>query len=223
MRIRRLARILNIIGVIAFLTAVWGSGRAEAICYILYPAVIWVFYLTFHRVLYWDVKTINPCKLKEQYVGMPYLPMVFLLMYAIVRLESINIEETWKMAVLGVLLVLGMIFSLRLIRARRGYAELAIPVFVIFLYCFIGMYYWNCALAVGEPEYIRAEIVDERKSEGTKRDSYYFTLQTEEGEKTELSVSGNLYQEAGTGDIVWICRQVSVFGIHYYYVELGTG
>lgn len=222
-RIRRYARILNVVGVIAFLAAVWGSARTEALCYVLYPLAIWVFYLIFHRVLYWDIKTINPRKLKEQYVGMPYLPMIFLLMYAIIRLDSMNIEEMWKMAVLGAVLALGMIFSMRLIRAGGGYAELAIPVFIIFMYCFTGMHYWNGALAVGEPEYIRTEIVEERKSEGTKSDSYYFTLRTEEGEERELSVSGNMYMEAGTGDCVWMCRRVSVFGIHYYYVELGTG
>lgn len=192
MRIRRLAGILNVIGVIAFSAAVWGSVRTEALCYVLYPLVIWAFYLTFHRVLYWDVKTINPCKLKKQYVGMP--------------------------------LALGMMFSLRFIRACGGYAELAIPVFIIFVYCFIGMYYWNCALPAGEPEYVRAEIVDERKDEGTKLDSYYFTLRTEEGEERELSVSGDLYQGAGIGDSVRICRRISVFGIYCYYVELlGTG
>lgn len=61
MRIRRLAGILNVIGVIAFSAAVWGSVRTEALCYVLYPLVIWAFYLTFHRVLYWDVRYFCCC------------------------------------------------------------------------------------------------------------------------------------------------------------------
>lgn len=218
-RIRICKRLLNIIGVVVFLIAVCSSGRAEALCCMLYPLAVWMFYLVFHRVVVWDTKTIPSEREKEDYVTVPYLPAILLFLYGIFKTGDINIEETWKIIIFCIVFGAVMFLSLRCIRTSKGYTELAIPVFILLMYCYLSIYYWNCALRIGEPEHINAVIAEKRISEGSKSDSYYFMLRTKDGDKREASVSGSLYHEAETGDTVRICRQVSVFGIHYYYVH----
>lgn len=220
MRLR--ARIIDIVGVI-FAVSFWKMPREKAaIGFVVWPLFIFIFYLLYPRVLIWDINTRNMERKKEEYVQMPFLGLMATLGCGLLRTASINIEETWKAIVFEAALLSIFIGLLLIFYKKKRVIELGIPIFVLCMYCFISMYYWNCAFRVGEPEHIPAQVVEKRDSGegGSSRHSYYFTLRDKDGEEKEAEVVYRLYERTEVGDSVLICRQMSAFGIHYYYVHL---
>lgn len=219
--IRIQARILDLLGVVVAVV-LWNSARqTAAIWFVGYPLVIFAFYFAFPRVLIWDRNTGNTEKEKEEYVQMPFLGPGFTLGCGILRMTGINIDDTWKAVVFGAALLTALMGLLLLLFKKKRIVELGIPICILCLYCYTGVYYWNCAFSVGEAEHIRAEVVEKRDSgEGSSSHYYYLMLRTGDREDKKAEVVYSLYKRTGKGDTMFICRHVSVFGIHYYHVHL---
>lgn len=214
------ARILNVLGIMAVF--IWGESFEKAsIWFMLYPLLIFGFYIAFPRVLIWDINTRNTEKEKRDYVQMPVIGLGVTLYCGILKLAGINVEDTWKMAAFGIALSVVLVAFLLLLFKRKRILELGIPICFLCIYCFISSYYWNCALAFGEPEHIQAEVVEKRTSDGgNSSDHYYFKLRTGDGKENEAEVIHSLYESTRKGESVLICRHESIFGIHYYYVHI---
>ena len=216
-RIRFLSRLLTLFGVVLAIHMSMVTFETAAFWYVVYPVTVWIFYLCFHRVLVWDV--LHPL---EEYILPPFLGLLLMSYIVLRRGEQYNLP-----AGQGVNAILFRVFLAVVLLCpffiqwyqEKGVLEWKAPVLYVLAYSLMAMMSWNVLFTADQPDEKPVVLVDKEKKVHSygrgKRTYYYFTGETEDGERIRGNVAG-IYQQAEIGDQIRLCRYESIFGIEYY-------
>lgn len=214
-RLRIWAWILNLGGFAAFYLCTRLSLTASARLAALYPLAVWAFWLCFHRVMVWRKTPYLPGG-AENYITVPFWGVFFLFASTFHGyVYGVENGKIWmfSLILLGVLLA-GMLI---VTHTKRGYMELAAPLFLLVLYVFFNIYNWPVVFHTGNTGHGTVQVLEKDMKENDKgRNNYYFTVEAPGGDIWTMEVMSSLYRETEEGDTVSLCVSSGLLGDYYY-------
>lgn len=152
----------------------------------LYPAVIWLFWLCFHRVMVWGRNRLESV-VKRNYIQVPFYGcyLLFLLLYDWIYPCHMKKILLFGLLVFGALLVLMLVIA----HTPKGWLELVLPIVFLFLWFLFNIYHWPVVFRTGEPRHVEAQVLEKETETGSRRlDSYYFSIQLPDGRVRKVEV-----------------------------------
>lgn len=222
-RIRLISRGMLLAGLLSFLhTFTASSYETVAIYGIVWPIIIWIWYLCFHRIMVWNLHV------HENYIVPPFILILLLGFAVFFRGIAYNLApgNLWRAILFGLLLFLLLLLPFLAIwyKEKQWMESWKAPVTFILVYSLVTTMAWNVLFTFEEPGYKNAVVLDKWYSRGGGRHSgistYFFTVQTGAGEILHSTTAGSIYAQVDPGDMVTLRWETSAFGITYYEVEL---
>lgn len=180
----------------------------------LYPLVIWLFWLCFHRVMVWGKNRLEPV-VKRDYVQVPFYGAYLLFLVLYDWIYPCHMEKVLVFGILfcGALLVLMLVIT----HTPKGWLELVLPIVFLFLWFILNIYHWPVVLHTGEPRHTEVRVLEKETETSSRRlDSYYFQVQLPDGRVRKVEVYGSVYRRTEEGDMVELCINSSLLGDYCY-------
>lgn len=214
--LRVVAWILNLGGFAAFFLVLKLPFTMSVTVCAVYPLVVWLFWLCFHRVMVWKKYDFLSSE-EKKYIIVPFYGsfLLFVASYNWIEFFYTGKVLLFSLLLFGVLLVLMLVVT----HTPKGWLELALPVIFLVFYSFVNIYHWPVVLHTGQTRHVEVQVVGKDvETHFRGGDDYYFDIQFPNKEVWTVEVFGVVYGRTEEGDTVDLCVNSSLLG-EYYYVH----
>ncbi|MDD3206776.1 MAG: hypothetical protein PHS74_13805 [Lachnospiraceae bacterium] len=205
-----------------FLTVVairYFSARTGILLMMVLPLLMYIVLLTFPNVITMDRPNGVSKEWRTDHVNFPFVTFMLIEILGWPSLEIMNIRDGWKAVGFGVIifLIFFLLYLLFVKNKKPLYGTMAMIIMLGVFYAYTTTYHANWICRVKEPEHEVVMVTDQFET-GGKSNHYVLRVATTEGEE-RMDVYKTMYDRVEPGDTVGLCKRVSVFGIHYWYLH----
>ncbi len=219
-RIRLISRGVLLLGILSFFHIFTLPYERTAVSCIIWPILIWIFYLCFHRIMVWDLHV------NEDYIVPPFALLALFGVVIFLKGGVYNLApgQLWKLLLFAmVLFVILLLPFLWLWNKEKQWLESwKAPVIYILAYSLVISMAWNICLTFEAPKYETAVVQDKSSvlaGYKPRMKLYHVTVETESGRRLRSQIHSGLYEQTEVGDEVVLRWETSVFGITYYQLQ----
>ena len=216
-RIRILRNILAVVGILLFfVTWLILPPTLSAWAYLGYPLVLYVFYLAFHGAITVGRPNVASKEWKKSHITLPVFGYVLLLIRALHDEELFSFRGFNPFALFPIVAVLLIVPYFLFVRPKSKAVGI-LAVLLIAGYSMTVPTYINVALTTGSPEHEIAVVTQkEDYRSGKWTHTYRISVYPQ---KETFDVDAGLYVNLEDGDVVYICKRTSIFGVEYWRVH----
>lgn len=216
-RIRILRNILAVVGILLFfVTWLILPPTLSAWAYLGYPLVLYVFYLVFHGAITVGRPNVASKEWKKSHITLPLLGFALLLIRALHDYDLFSFRGFNPFALFPIVAVLLIVPYFLIVRPKSKVVGIC-AVLLIAAYSMSVPTYINVALTTGSPEH-EVAVVTQKEEYRARRFEYTYEISVYPQNKT-FEVDSGLYASVDEGDVVYICKRTSIFGVEYWRVH----